>query len=343
MDELGGRACFRVCSFSSVFASYKWLLALIASLVSAAPGDWYRKKWKERIPGYSDMAENQKSEFSGDSGGGAGGGGGGGSGSTPPQARPAPDKGVKKGRRQQQQVQPQPKPVQLPKKAPVGPTVTERVLSVAASSKQRRGISLAALKKALLAMGYDVSRNNSRVNRTVRLLVLRGSLVRTSGTGASGSFRFNRTAAPKREKKAGAARRKAVSKREKKAGAARRKAVSKREKKAGAARRKAVSRKPTTAPSKRSTLRRRSPERQTKPRRTAARPFKRRPRTVDRPHAKARSRLPPIGGRSRTTRVYRRQQSVKNRKAARGRIQRPVGRPRKIRTKGLVEGTILVC
>ncbi|XP_032903197.1 histone H1.1-like [Amblyraja radiata] len=268
------------------------------------------------------MAENQKLEFPGDSGGRGGGGadgGGGGSDTIPPQARPAPDKGAavkKKGRpRKQQQVQP--KRVKLPKKAPVGPTVTERVLSVAASSMERRGISLVALKKALSAMGYDVSHNNSRVNRTVRQLVQRGSLVRTSGTGASGSFRFNRTAAPKREK----------------AGVARRMVASKREKKVAAA-----LRKPTTAPSKRSATRRTKHQS-----RTADRPFKRRPRTVGRPHAKARSRLQPRGDGPRATRVYRKHQSVRSRKAARGRIQRKVVRPRKIRTQGLVEGTILAC
>ncbi|XP_059827214.1 histone H1-like [Hypanus sabinus] len=74
-----------------------------------------------------------------------------------------------------------------------GPTVTERILSVAAASKQRRGISLAALKKALSGKGYDVNRHNNLVNQTVRRLVKKGSLVKTSGTGASGSFRFNRS------------------------------------------------------------------------------------------------------------------------------------------------------
>ncbi|XP_078280288.1 uncharacterized protein LOC144607373 [Rhinoraja longicauda] len=244
------------------------------------------------------MAENQKADDVSDSGGG-----GGGSNTTPPLARPAPDKrAAVKRRRQRQQPQPQPQPVQRAKKAPVGPTVTERVLSVAASNKQRRGISLAALKKALSAMGYDVSRNNNRVNRTVRQLVQRGSLVRTSGTGASGSFRFNRTAAPKREKKAGPVRRKASAKPKKKA----------------------RSFKPTAAPSKRSSPKRKGPKRQTKPRRTVARPFKRRPRAGVRPRTKAGARLQP-----RTARNYRRHGPGRGRNAARGRIQRPVGRPRK--------------
>ncbi|GCC21565.1 uncharacterized protein [Chiloscyllium punctatum] len=76
-----------------------------------------------------------------------------------------------------------------------GPTVTQRILQVAADTKERRGISLAAIKKALSAKGYDVSRNNTRVNQTVKNLVRKGSLVQTAGIGASGSFRFNRTRA----------------------------------------------------------------------------------------------------------------------------------------------------
>ncbi|XP_078075175.1 uncharacterized protein LOC144497608 [Mustelus asterias] len=79
------------------------------------------------------------------------------------------------------------------KKAAGGPTVTQRILQVTAATKERRGISLAALKKALSAKGYDVNRNNTRVNQTVKHLVRNGSLVQTAGVGASGSFRFNRS------------------------------------------------------------------------------------------------------------------------------------------------------
>ncbi|XP_055521047.1 histone H1.1-like [Leucoraja erinacea] len=334
------------------------------------------------------MAEDERPEFPGDFGrrggmGAEGGGGGGGSDTAPPQDRPAPDKeaAVKKRRRlrrlQQQQVQRQPKRVKLPKKPPFGPTVTERVLSVAASSMERRGISLAALKKALFAKGYDVGRNNSRVNRTVRLLVQRGSLVRTSGTGASGSFRFNRTAVPRRkkvgtarrtvesrrEKKAGTARRKVASKREKKAGAARRKVGSKREKKAGAARRKVAFKRVKKAGATRSKVAskrvkkagatrrkvvskrvkkvgapgRRSPKRQTKPRRTAARPFKRHPSTF-RP-ALCQAPVPPPAQQKQTPDNAGLLSAPVDQKEE-GDPQmnkRPVGRPRKIRTQGLVE------
>ena len=76
-----------------------------------------------------------------------------------------------------------------------GPPVSELITKAVAASKERSGVSLAALKKALAAAGYDVEKNNSRIKL---------------GTGASGSFKLNKKAAtgeakPK-EKKAGAAK-----------------------------------------------------------------------------------------------------------------------------------------
>ncbi|XP_059825238.1 histone H1-like [Hypanus sabinus] len=188
---------------------------------------------------------------------------------------------------------------QQSKKPQNGPTITDHVLSLAAATKERRGISLAALKKALTAKGYDVNRNNARVNLTVRQLVQKGSLVKTSGHGAAGSFKLNRLAAPKQGKKE-------------------------------ATRKKVAWRTPT--PSKRTRNRKRSPRRQTKPRKTTARPLKRRPKTGARPRAraKARSRLKRKVGRARTARVYRRYKSAKGKRANRGRTRQPVGRQRQL-------------
>ncbi|XP_063785892.1 histone H1B-like [Pseudophryne corroboree] len=59
-----------------------------------------------------------------------------------------------------------------------GPSVSELILKAVAASKERSGVSLAALKKALAAGGYDVERNNSRI--------------KVKGTGASGSFKLNK-------------------------------------------------------------------------------------------------------------------------------------------------------
>ncbi|XP_042202149.1 histone H1.3-like [Callorhinchus milii] len=76
-----------------------------------------------------------------------------------------------------------------PKPPGAAPTMAAQILAAVAATKERRGLSLAALKKALSANGYDVERNNARVNVAVKALVTKGSLVRTTGTGAAGSFR----------------------------------------------------------------------------------------------------------------------------------------------------------
>ena len=55
--------------------------------------------------------------------------------------------------------------------------------------------SLAALKKALAAAGYDVEKNNSRIKLGLKSLVGKGTLVQTKGTGASGSFKLNKKVA----------------------------------------------------------------------------------------------------------------------------------------------------
>ncbi|CAD7673740.1 unnamed protein product [Nyctereutes procyonoides] len=91
-----------------------------------------------------------------------------------------------------------------------GPPVSELITKAVAASKERSGVSLAALKKALAAAGYDVEKNNSRIKLGLKSLVSKGTLVQTKGTGASGSFKLNKKAAsgeakPK-AKKAGAAR-----------------------------------------------------------------------------------------------------------------------------------------
>ena len=91
-----------------------------------------------------------------------------------------------------------------------GPSVSDLITKAVAASKERSGVSLAALKKALAAAGYDVEKNNSRIKLGLKSLVSKGTLVQTKGTGASGSFKLNKKAAtgeakPK-TKKAGAAK-----------------------------------------------------------------------------------------------------------------------------------------
>uniref|UniRef100_A0A3B4C5Y9 Histone H1 n=1 Tax=Pygocentrus nattereri TaxID=42514 RepID=A0A3B4C5Y9_PYGNA len=100
-----------------------------------------------------------------------------------------------------------------PKKA--GPSVGELIVKAVSQSKERSGVSLAALKKALAAGGYDVDKNKSRVKIAVKSLVTKGTLVQTKGTGASGSFKLNKKQAePKKKvaKKAAPKAKKAVAK-----------------------------------------------------------------------------------------------------------------------------------
>ncbi|XP_039593071.1 histone H1-like [Polypterus senegalus] len=85
-----------------------------------------------------------------------------------------------------------------PKKT--GPSVSDRIVKAVSVCKERHGLSLAALKKALAAGGYDVEKNNARVKLAVKSLVSKGSLVQTKGTGASGSFKINKKQAEVKEK-----------------------------------------------------------------------------------------------------------------------------------------------
>ncbi|EHB13148.1 Histone H1.3 [Heterocephalus glaber] len=102
------------------------------------------------------------------------------------------------------------KPAGAAKRKTTGPPVSELITKAVAASKERSGVSLAALKKALAAAGYDVEKNNSRIKLGLKSLVSKGTLVQTKGTGASGSFKLNKKAAsgeakPK-AKKAGSAK-----------------------------------------------------------------------------------------------------------------------------------------
>ncbi|KAF7687650.1 histone H1 [Silurus meridionalis] len=75
-----------------------------------------------------------------------------------------------------------------------GPSVSDLILKAVSASSERKGVSLAALKKALAGGGYDVEKNNSRVKLALKALVKKGALVQTKGTGASGSFKVSKGA-----------------------------------------------------------------------------------------------------------------------------------------------------
>ncbi|KAM9312030.1 uncharacterized protein PAF06_009923 [Gastrophryne carolinensis] len=114
-----------------------------------------------------------------------------------PAAPPAAETPAKKKRQQ-------PKKVGAAKKSgskPSGPTVSELLLKAVSASKERSGVSFAALKKALCAANYDVEKKNSHVKLALKALVTKGSLVQVKGTGASGSFKINKKQANQADKK----------------------------------------------------------------------------------------------------------------------------------------------
>ncbi|KAM3862912.1 histone H1.11R-like [Diretmus argenteus] len=87
-----------------------------------------------------------------------------------------------------------------PRPKKVGPSLAELIVKAVSASKERSGVSLAAVKKALAAGGYDVENKNARVKIAVKSLVAKGTLVQTKGTGASGSFKINKKTETKEKK-----------------------------------------------------------------------------------------------------------------------------------------------
>ncbi|OBS63659.1 hypothetical protein A6R68_07801 [Neotoma lepida] len=79
-------------------------------------------------------------------------------------------------------------------------SVSKLIPEALSMSQERAGMSLAALKKALAAAGYDVEKNNSRIKLALKRLVNKGVLVQTKGTGASGSFKLSKKASPENVK-----------------------------------------------------------------------------------------------------------------------------------------------
>ncbi|XP_036405212.1 histone H1-like [Megalops cyprinoides] len=127
-----------------------------------------------------------------------------------------------------------------------GPTVGELIVKAVSASKERGGMSLAALKKALAAGGYDVDKNKARVRVAVKTLVKNGSLLHTKGTGASGSFKINKAGAKKKKpgKKAAGKKAAGAKKRKKAKKPAAKKSPKKAKRRSGAKKAKKSAKKP---------------------------------------------------------------------------------------------------
>ncbi|OCT65031.1 histone H1B-like [Xenopus laevis] len=66
-------------------------------------------------------------------------------------------------------------------KKPSGPNMSEQIVK-----------AMSASKKAMAAGGYDVYKNNSRLNLVLKALVTKGTLTQVKGSRASGSFKLNK-------------------------------------------------------------------------------------------------------------------------------------------------------
>ncbi|XP_067909571.1 histone H1.5-like [Heterodontus francisci] len=77
-----------------------------------------------------------------------------------------------------------------PRNKSTGPTLSEKILKIVADCTDRRGTSLPAIKKALGRSGVDVGKFRTQIKQSIRRNVNKGSLVQSSGTGASGSFKI---------------------------------------------------------------------------------------------------------------------------------------------------------
>ncbi|XP_059361680.1 histone H1-like [Carassius carassius] len=82
-----------------------------------------------------------------------------------------------------------PKKKSAAKAKKAGPAVGDLIIKAVSASKERTGVSLAALKKALAAGSYDVDKKNVSVNSHIKLAII---LLQVKGTGASGSFKISK-------------------------------------------------------------------------------------------------------------------------------------------------------
>ncbi|XP_054610929.1 histone H1-like [Dunckerocampus dactyliophorus] len=71
-----------------------------------------------------------------------------------------------------------------------GLSLPKLITQVVTESKERKGTSVAAIKKALANKNVDVVKSNKRINTALVSLVTSGGLVQTKGVGASGSFKL---------------------------------------------------------------------------------------------------------------------------------------------------------
>ncbi|XP_043539662.1 histone H1.5-like [Chiloscyllium plagiosum] len=85
-----------------------------------------------------------------------------------------------------------------PRKTAVDHQLGELILKVVGDSKDRKGTSLSAVKKALERSGIDVGKRKAQIKMSIRRCLANGSLVLVKGQGVSGSFKLPKKAAAKK-------------------------------------------------------------------------------------------------------------------------------------------------
>ncbi|NWT22059.1 H101 protein, partial [Cardinalis cardinalis] len=81
-----------------------------------------------------------------------------------------------------------------------GPRVTELLTGAVSAPKERKGLSLATLRKALAASGCNEEKNKSHIKPGPKSLLSSGTVVPTKGIGASGSSKLNKKPGETKEK-----------------------------------------------------------------------------------------------------------------------------------------------
>lgn len=100
-----------------------------------------------------------------------------------------------------------PKKATKPKKPMDHPPVAQMVTSAITSLKERKGSSLAAIKKHVAANNkVDIEKLAPFIRRYLKKAVTDGKLLQTKGTGASGSFKLGKPAKEEKPKKKPAAK-----------------------------------------------------------------------------------------------------------------------------------------
>ncbi|XP_059498242.1 uncharacterized protein LOC132207092 [Stegostoma tigrinum] len=77
-----------------------------------------------------------------------------------------------------------------PRKKPAGPGLGERIVKIVGENSDRKGTSLAAIKKALQRSGVNVEKQNAQIRMATKRFLAKGSLVLVKGQGISGSFKL---------------------------------------------------------------------------------------------------------------------------------------------------------